>query len=136
MNLSFHEQDFSIQAAWTFTSSGHGKSACDGLGAAVKSAARKHLLKQGPESAFLTTKDFYSFTFERANRMLKPTVSSLSILRNKTTTKDKDDDGTTTQNLPPMKSIEVRWLDSEYVQKKFDNFLKPRWNQLSSKGKT
>lgn len=109
----------------------------------MKSAARKHLLKQGPESAFTTAKDFYSFTFERANRMLKSTTSSLSILPKKTTTKDKDDDDdvssdddTTTQNLPPMKSIEVRWLDSEYVEKKFEDFLKPRWNQLSSKGKT
>ncbi|CAF5140176.1 unnamed protein product, partial [Rotaria sp. Silwood1] len=40
MNLAVHLQDFNVKAAWTFTSSGHGRSPCDGLGAFVKSTAR------------------------------------------------------------------------------------------------
>ena len=56
-NLPYHYQDFSLEAAWTFNSSGHGKGPCDGLGAVVKSAARKHLLKQGPEGSFSTAKE-------------------------------------------------------------------------------
>jgi hypothetical protein len=67
-NLLYHYQDFSLEAAWTFSSSGHGKGPCDGLGAVVKSAARKYLLKQGPEGSFSTAKEFYLFTREKVSQ--------------------------------------------------------------------
>lgn len=112
------------------------------MGAAVKSTARRHLLKQGPEAAFTSAKDFYLFTFERANRTFIPTTSSLNQRLSATTInnkKDEDvstDDETITQGLPSTRSIEVRWLDHKHVEKTFEEFLKPRWNQLPSKSKT
>ena len=31
------------------------------------------------------------------------------------------------------RSIEVRWLDEEYVEETFQKVLKPRWSNLSTK---
>ena len=59
MNLALHHQDFGIEVGWTFSSSVHGKNPCDGLGAVVKSSARKYLLKQGPEEAFSSAKKIF-----------------------------------------------------------------------------
>ncbi|CAF4975031.1 unnamed protein product [Rotaria sp. Silwood1] len=78
MNLAVHLQDFNVKAAWTFTSSGHGRSPCDGLGAFVKSTARKYLLKQGPGVAFCSAKDFYQFTLEKTSRILYTVKSERS----------------------------------------------------------
>ena len=33
----------------------------------------------------------------------------------------------------PTRSIEVRWLDEEYVEKTFQKVLKSRWSNLSTK---
>lgn len=68
MNLSLHKEDFGIKAAWTFTSSGHGKSPCDDPRAVVKSSARKYLLKGDPEMTFISAKDFYTFTLQKNSR--------------------------------------------------------------------
>ncbi|CAF4388945.1 unnamed protein product, partial [Rotaria magnacalcarata] len=123
LNLALHQQDFAIKAAWTFTSSGHGKSPCDGLGAVVKSAARKYLLKQGPEAAFCSAKDFYQFALEKTSRIFcstKPGLHSqtsnsvIDYIENEST--DEETDLTTSR---PTRSIEVRWLDEEEVEETF-----------------
>lgn len=138
MNLSLHQQDFGIKAVWTFTSSGHGKSPCDGLGAAVKSAARKYLLKKGPEAAFCSAKDFFQFTLENTSRTLSLTKdisrskSSNSTIA--TDNNDSSDEETNTIAKRHTRSIEVRWLNEEEVEKTFQTVLKPRWSQLSAKG--
>ncbi len=36
LNLTFHKEDFGIDADWTFFASSHGKSPCDGIGGTVK----------------------------------------------------------------------------------------------------
>ena len=138
MNLSFHQQDFGIKAAWTFTSSGHGKSPCDGLGAATKSPARKYSLRQGPEKAFCSAKDFFKFTLENTSR----TLSSTKYIRQSkafnstidTDNNDSSDEEISTVTSRHTRSIEVKWLDEEEVEETFQTVLKPRWNQLSTRG--
>ena len=138
MNLAFHYQDFGIQTEWTFSSSGHGKSPCDGLGAVVKSSARKYLLKQGPEAAFTSAKDFYRFILEKMNRSISSvTYMRQSILTTNTIDTDINDSSDEEVNevlLRPTRSIEVRWLDEEDVEETFQKVLKPRWRNLSTKG--
>ncbi|CAF1533579.1 unnamed protein product [Rotaria sordida] len=129
-----------LKAAWTFTSSGHGKSPCDGLGAAVKSPARKYLLKRGPEVAFCSAKDFYQFTLDNCSRTLS---STKPVGLNKSTsntididTNDSTDDEIDTIPSRPIRSIEVRWLDEKEVEETFQRVLKARWSKLSTKGNT
>ena len=139
MNLSFHKEDFGLSAVWTFTSSGHGKSACDGLGACVKCAARKYLLKHGPEVAFSSPKDFYQFILEKMGKICSPDkVQSvcqscdeiIDASDNQECSTDEETDNVT-QNS--SKAMEVKWLDTEQVEEIFQTVLKPRWNDLSSK---
>ena len=137
-NLLYHDQDFSLEAAWTFSSAGHGKGPCDGLGAVVKSAARKHLLKQGPEGSFSTAKEFYRFTRDRAIQMVSasrnthPREDTLNYV-NINADESSDEEGEMSV-ADPLPSIEVRWLDETEVSKTFESILKPRWDRLSSKG--
>jgi hypothetical protein len=41
LNLVNHNIDFDVDACWTFTATGHGKGAGDGIGAVLKSTARR-----------------------------------------------------------------------------------------------
>lgn len=137
-NLLYHHQDFSLEAAWTFSSSGHGKGPCDGLGAAVKSAARKYLLKQGPEGSFSTAKEFYLFTRSKVNQMPLPsrnTQKSDDSLNDAHVKSDESSDEEAGRSVPdPVPSIDVRWLDETEVSEVFESILKPRWDRLSLKG--
>ena len=36
-----HYEDFSVEAEWHFHATAHGKNACDGIGASIKSNARR-----------------------------------------------------------------------------------------------
>ena len=137
-NLLYHHQDFSLGAAWTFSSSGHGKGPCDGLGAVVKSAARKHLLKQGPEGSFSTAKEFYLFTREKVSQTAsasRNTQQRADTLNNVNVNADESSDEEAEKPVSDrVPSIEVRWLEETEVSKAFQSVLKPRWDRLSSKG--
>lgn len=127
MNLALHQEDFFLRAIWTFTSSGHGKSPCDGLGAVVKSAARKHLLRGGPEAAFYSAKDFYNFTTEKTSRTL---FSTNYVHSNQSSNRsafsdngELTDDEVDTISRYSSRSMEVRWLDEGDVQETFQKVL-------------
>ena len=59
-NLIHHKIDFELEASWTFTSTGHGKSAGDGIGATLKSTARRPTLSKN--ILLSTAKDFFEFS--------------------------------------------------------------------------
>ena len=59
INLAHHKVDFGLEATWTFTATGHGKGAGDGIGAFLKSTARRATLSKGVH--LLSPKDFYNF---------------------------------------------------------------------------
>jgi len=126
-----------LKAAWTFTSFGHGKSPCDGFGAVVKSAVRKYLLKQRPEAAFCTAKDFYQFTLEKINRTFYSTKPVLQNQKFNTTVVSNNnhstDEEVNTIAKHSTRSIKVKWVNEKDVEKTFQKVLKTRWSKLSSK---
>jgi len=44
LNVIHHKMAFDLDACWTFTATGHGKGAGDGIGAVLKSIARRTTL--------------------------------------------------------------------------------------------
>lgn len=60
LNLINHKTDFSLDACWTFTATEHGKGTGDGLGAILKSTARRVTLVKN--LLLSTPKDFYEFS--------------------------------------------------------------------------
>jgi hypothetical protein len=62
-NLTHHKADFGLDACWTFTDTGHGKGAGDGIGALLKSAARRVTLAKN--ILLSSPKDFYEFSREQ-----------------------------------------------------------------------
>ncbi|CAF4458055.1 unnamed protein product, partial [Rotaria sp. Silwood2] len=136
-NLAVHQQDFAIKAAWTFTSSGHGKSLCDGLSAVVKSAARKYLPKQGPEAAFCSVKAFYQVTLQKISQIFcstKPRIhSQQSNSRIDNIGNESTNEGTDVTTSHSTRSIEVRWFGEEELEETFRNALNTRWTKLATK---
>ena len=61
LNLTYHHTDFGVSAAWTFCATAHGKSAVDGIGAAIKHRATKRVLSGKPTDAILTPEDLFKF---------------------------------------------------------------------------
>ena len=61
LNLTHHHSDFGISALWTFCATAHGKSAVDGIGAAIKHRATKRVLSGKPTDAILTPEDLFKF---------------------------------------------------------------------------
>ena len=54
LNLVYHKVDFGLDASWSFSATGYGKGAGDGVGAPLKSTARratfsKSFLLSGPK---------------------------------------------------------------------------------------
>ena len=60
-NLAYHHSDFHFDVLWTFSTSGHGKGLCDGVGAAIKPTATNYLLKGGPTAAFSSPKELFEW---------------------------------------------------------------------------
>ena len=60
LNLVHQKIDFDLDACWTFTATGHGKSAGDGIGAVLKSTTRRDTLSKN--ILLSNAKDFYEFT--------------------------------------------------------------------------
>jgi hypothetical protein len=97
-----------LDACWTFTTTGHGKGAGDGLGAVLKSTARrvtlaKNLLLSAP-------KDFYEFS-----RQQQLTTAE---------TMDRATPG-----------IHVFFVSAEEVEQMKQNVLNPRYERLKISGK-
>ncbi|CAF4418523.1 unnamed protein product [Rotaria magnacalcarata] len=62
LNLIKHYEDYQYKAEWIFYSTSHEKGPVDGLGAVVKSAARRETMRaDGPQKALLSPVEFYDF---------------------------------------------------------------------------
>ncbi|CAF1519796.1 unnamed protein product [Adineta ricciae] len=59
LNPIHHNRDFGLDASWTFTATGHGKSAGDGIEAVLKSTVRRDTLSKN--ILMSSAKDFYEF---------------------------------------------------------------------------
>ena len=108
LNLVHHKGDFGLEACWTFAATGHGKGAGDGVGAVLKSTARRATLSKN----FLlsTAKDFYTFSYKQ---QMETARSSDKIIP----------------------GIEVLFLDAKEVEQVKKTVLQVRSEQLRSSGK-
>jgi hypothetical protein len=61
LNLTYHESDFGIPAAWTFSATAHGKGPVDGIGAALKYRATRRVPSGRRTDAILTPQELYQF---------------------------------------------------------------------------
>jgi len=120
--LAHHHQDFQIEASWSFSSSGHGKGPCDGVGAVVKSTATQHLLKGGPDASFSKPKQFFEWCLAKNDRMVVGRSRRMEASNYPSTYMSE-----------PNRPIEVRWLSADAINNEFENCLMPRWNLLPSK---
>jgi len=120
--LAHHHQDFHIEASWSFSSSGHGKGPCDGVGAVAKSTATQHQLKAGPNASFSTAKQFCDWCFEKNDRMVVARPHRMEA-----------SNCSSTYMAEPNRPIEVRWLSTDVINNEFEKHLMPRWNLLTSK---
>lgn len=98
-----------MEASWTFTATGHGKGAGDGIGAVIKTTARRATLSKN--MLLSTAKDFCEFS--RAQQLANETRSH--------------------KDSPP---IHIFYLEAEEVKKVKNNFLKARSEKFRKSGKT
>ena len=64
LNLTYHFEDFNLSGTWNFFASCHGKSNCDGVGAAAKRKLRNKSLTVGPQDAILSSDAAFKFLEE------------------------------------------------------------------------
>ncbi|KAJ8666886.1 hypothetical protein QAD02_008548 [Eretmocerus hayati] len=69
VNLIQHEEDFGLKDEWHFHVTTHGKNACDGIGATIKSTARRESLQKGSSGHILTPSELYHWTKNRFQNM-------------------------------------------------------------------
>lgn len=106
LNLTLHQSDFVLPASWTFSATSHGKGPVDGIGAAIKSRATRHLLTLQGERAFLTQREFYDF-IDRATDHQKMIG-----------------------DLEPNRPITVFYASSDQIETTYHTVLSDRWSTL------
>ena len=104
-NLIHHKIDFELEACWTFTATGHGKSAGDGIGAALKSTARCGTLSKN--IMLSTAKDFFEFSQKQQLEIVKKS--------------NRDNP-----------AVDVFYLEADEVEKVKHNILNSRVEKLQS----
>ena len=102
-NLIHHKIDFELEASWTFTSTGHGKSAGDGIGATLKSTATRATLSKN--ILLSTPKDFFEFCQKQ----------QLEAARK------------SNRDNP---AVDVFYLEADEIEKLKNNILNPRFEKL------
>jgi len=108
LNLIHHKSDFGLDASWTFTATGHGKGAGDGIGAVLKSTARRATLSKN--ILMSNAKDFYEFSQKQQLETAKRS--------------NKDNP-----------RVNIFYLDSDEVEEVKNNYLKARSEKLRVTGK-
>jgi hypothetical protein len=103
LNLIHHKTDFDLDACCTFTATGHGKGAGDGIGAVLNSIARRATLSKN--ILMSNAKDFYEFSQKK----------QLETARRS----NKDIPG-----------VHVFYLEAHEVEKVKNNYLKARSGKL------
>ena len=107
LNLVNHKIDFDLEACWTFTATGHGKGAGDGIGAVLKSTARR--VTRASNMLLSTPRDFYEFSQQQ---QLK----------------------TAEAKEQPEPGVHVLFLEVEEVDQAKEDILEPRAEVIKTTG--
>ena len=106
-NLVNHKIDFDLDACWTFTATGHGKGAGDGIGAVLESTARR--VTRASNMLLSTPRDFYEFSQQQELK----------------TAEAKDQ---------PESGVHVFFLEAEEVDRAKEDILEPRAEVIKATG--
>jgi hypothetical protein len=107
LNLIHHKADFDLDACWTFTATGHGKGAGDGIGAVLKSTTRRATLSKN--MLLSTAKDFYEFSQKQQLETAKRS--------------SKDNPG-----------VHVFYLEADEVEQAKNSYMKVRSEKIRTSG--
>jgi len=107
LNLIHHKIDFDLDACWTFTATGHGKGAGDGIGAMLKSTARR--ATRSKNILISNAKDFYEFA-------------------------QKQQLETARRSNKDIPSVHVFFLESDEVEEAKNSYLQARSEKLRAAG--
>ncbi len=102
-----HKDDFNLDAAWVFTATGHGRGAGDGVGAVLKSTARRITLTKNIRLS--NAYDFYEFCKKHQLETAKAAGTH-------------------------QPAIDVFFLEEKELQRTKANILNERMEQLKSSG--
>ena len=108
LNLIHHKIDFDLDACWSFTATGHGKGPSDGIGAVLKSIARRATLSKN--ILISNARDFYEFS-------------------------QKQQLETARKSNKDIPGVHVFFLESDEVEEAKNTYLKARNEKLRTTGK-
>lgn len=106
LNLSFHKDDFSIDATWSFFATSHGKSPCDGIGGVVKRKLSRESLTRFEGNQILSSLAAYDYCKNKIDGITFFHVRSHEL-------------------VDVRKTLEVRYLKGNTIQgtRSFHHFL-------------
>ena len=104
-SLIHHKVDFELEACWAFTATAHGKSVRDGIGATLKSTARRATLSKN--ILLSTAKDFFEFC-------------------------QKQQLGITEKSNRDNPAIDVFYLEADEIEGVKNNILNSRFEKLQA----
>lgn len=108
LNLVKHKSDFGMDACWTFSATGHGKGAGDGIGAVLKSTARR--VTRTTNMLLSTAKDFYEFSRQQTLKVAEA--------------QDK-----------AQPAVHLLYLEADEVNQVKRTILEPRYGAFTTTGK-
>ncbi|KAJ8685910.1 hypothetical protein QAD02_021703 [Eretmocerus hayati] len=130
-NLKYHKHDFQLEAEWHFHATAHGKNACDGLGASVKSNARRESLQRSSENQILTPHQLYVWAKEKFDNIEIYYSSKDEYLRAKEFLEIRFDSSKTVSGTLSYHSVRVLEETGQLEFKKFsssgDSVLVPKF---------
>ncbi|KAJ8688286.1 hypothetical protein QAD02_024081 [Eretmocerus hayati] len=130
-NLKYHKHDFQLEAEWHFDATAHGKNACDGLGASVKSNARRESLQRSSENQILTPHQLYVWAKEKFDNIEIYYSSKDEYLRAKEFLEIRFDSSKTVSGTLSYHSVRVLEETGQLEFKKFsssgDSVLVPKF---------
>ncbi|KAJ8673070.1 hypothetical protein QAD02_004331 [Eretmocerus hayati] len=130
-NLKYHKHDFQLEAEWHFHATAHGKNACDGLAASVKSNARRESLQRSSENQILTPHQLYVWAKEKFDNIEIYYSSKDEYLRAKEFLEIRFDSSKTVSGTLSYHSVRVLEETGQLEFKKFsssgDSVLVPKF---------
>ncbi|CAF4861740.1 unnamed protein product [Rotaria socialis] len=113
LNLIKHNEDYQYKAEWIFYSTNQGKGPVDGLGAVVKSAARRETMRaDAPQKSFLTPVEFYKFLKQKfCSKPKNPTPNTSDV---------------STVDIIDTEKIQIWYLSETDINQHFDKYLSQR----------
>ena len=79
LNLTYHIEDFGVDASWAFSATSHGKGPWDGIAGSAKREAALESLRRPLENQIQTATDFFIFVKEKFKNLVVEFVSAEEI---------------------------------------------------------